>query len=122
MSQKRDQLKRLKEVSELAFNSELTRLAEIKREEEPFRARLREIDQARSERAATLTAADGFDMASLMGADRIWDRWARQEKRKAMMALAKLAERRETQLERTRKAFGKKDALDRLAERDVSKR
>lgn len=122
MSQKRDRLKRLKDVSELAFNAELTRLAEIKQEEEPFRARIREIDQARYDRTATLTVAEGFDMASLMGADRTWDKWAKQEKRKAMLALAKLAERRETQLERTRKAFGKKDALDRLAERDVSKR
>lgn len=121
MSKKRDQLNRLKEVSELALNAELARLADIKREEEPFRARMQEIDQARAARAAAIEASDGFDAASLMGVDRAWDKWAKQERRKAMMALAKLAERRETQMERTRRAFGKKDALDQLAERDPFK-
>ncbi|PTQ75031.1 hypothetical protein [Celeribacter persicus] len=122
MSKRREQLKRLKEVSALAFNAELAHLAVIKREEEPFRARVHEIDQARHDRATALAAAEEFDMSSLMGTDRAWETWAKHEKRKAMMALAKLAARRETQLERTRRAFGKKDALDRLAERDDLKR
>ncbi|SFJ61409.1 hypothetical protein [Celeribacter neptunius] len=118
MTKRFAQLKRLQEVAELALNSELAKLADIKREEEGPRARLRQIEEARAERAAALSAADGFDMASLMGVDRAWDKWADQEKRQALRDLARVAERREAQLELTRKAFGKKDALSRLAERD----
>lgn len=117
MSKKRAQLNRLKDVAELALNSELARLAEIKREEDAPRTRLKQLEQARVERAAALGDAEGFDMASLMGADRAWEKWAEKEKRQAMMELAQVAERREAQLEHTRKAFGKKDALGRLAER-----
>ncbi|WP_226551532.1 hypothetical protein [Celeribacter naphthalenivorans] len=112
-----ENLKRLQEVAELSLNAELAKLSEIKREEQPLRLRLAELEASRKQRAECVGGAIDFDMASLMGVDGAWDRWAAKQQRKLMQELAKVAERREMQLERTRKAFGKKDALGKLAER-----
>ncbi len=121
MSKDLKKLRSLKEIAELSLTAELAKLAAIKREEEGPKARLREIDMARAQRVQHVGASDGFDMASLMGADTAWHRWVEKEKRQALRDLAQIAERRETQLGQTRKAFGKKDALDRLTERHTGK-
>ena len=117
MKKQLEKLRRLKEVAELSLNAELAKLSEIKREEQPLRVRLSELEASRKQRAESTGGATDFDMASLMGVDGAWDRWAAKQQRQIMQELAKVAERREVQLERTRKAFGKKDALGKLAER-----
>ncbi|WP_217703141.1 hypothetical protein [Celeribacter sp. HF31] len=117
MKKQLENLRRLKEVAELSLNAELAKLSEIKREEQPLRVKLNELEASRKQRAEFVGGATDFDIASLMGVDGAWDRWAAKQQRQIMQDLAKVAERREAQLERTRKAFGKKDALGKLAER-----
>ncbi|EKE74666.1 hypothetical protein B30_03040 [Celeribacter baekdonensis B30] len=121
MSKDLKKLKSLKDIAELSLTAELAKLAAIKREEEGPKAKLREIAAARAQRVHHVGTSEGFDMASLMGADSAWYRWAEKEKRQALRDLAQIAERRETQLGKTRTAFGKKDALDRLTERHAGK-
>jgi|GEM_PF-3291588 len=121
MSKDLKKLKSLKDIAELSLTAELAKLAAIKREEEGPKAKLREIEAARAQRVHHVGTSEGFDMASLMGADSAWYRWAEKEKRQALRDLAQIAERRETQLGKTRKAFGKMDALDRLTERHAGK-
>ncbi|WP_321367250.1 hypothetical protein [uncultured Celeribacter sp.] len=117
MKKKLENLSQLANVAELSLNAELAKLAEIKREEEPLRLKLSQLEASRQQRADQIGEASAFDMASLMGADIAWDQWAEKQQRQVMLQLAKVAERREAQMERTRKAFGKKDALGKLSER-----
>ncbi len=100
----------------MSLNVELSTLSEIKREEEHLRAHWDLIEESRKQRAADIGAAKEFDVARAMGADGVWDKWAAQQKRQIMLELAQISEKREAQLEKTRKAFGKKDALGQLAE------
>lgn len=109
-------LRRLKDVAEMSLNVELSTLSEIKREEKKLRACWDLIEKSRKQRAADIGAAKEFDVARAMGADGVWDKWAAQQKRQIMLELAQISEKREAQLEKTRKAFGKKDALGQLTE------
>ncbi|MEG3661743.1 hypothetical protein [Celeribacter halophilus] len=115
-------LRRLKDVAEMSLNVELSTLSDIKREEKNLRARWDLIEESRQQRAADIGAAKEFDVARAMGADGAWDKWASQQKRRIMLELAQISEKREAQLEKARKAFGKKNALGQLTEHFKNKR
>ncbi|PZX10078.1 hypothetical protein [Celeribacter halophilus] len=115
-------LRRLKDVAELSLNVELSTLSEIKREEKNLRARWDLIEESWKQRAADIGAAKEFDVARAMGVDGAWDKWVAQQKPQIMLELAQISEKREVQLEKTRKAFGQKDALGQLTERIKKRR
>ncbi|AJE44817.1 hypothetical protein [Celeribacter indicus] len=117
MAGDRGKLVRLREIAELALNAELAALSAIRAEEERPHARLREIEEAIRARVLLAASSTAFDPARLSGAEEAWSRWADRERRAAFRDLARIAERKEAQLARTRRAFGRKEALGRLAER-----
>lgn len=117
MSNTHNTLKRLGALADMAFNAELAKLSAIQAEATEPEARIKALETARAERGQHMTQATGFDEATLFGADQKWGAWAEKKRAAALADLAKIAARQEEQLVKTRRAFGKKEALRQVAER-----
>lgn len=110
-------LKRLKALAEMALNAELAKLSAIQTEKSGAEAQLKALETARVERGRQVARGNGFDEAASFGADQKWRDWAENKRVIVLADLAKISARQEEQLIKTRRAFGKKEALNRIAER-----
>ncbi len=116
MKQDRKTLENLQRLTQISLDAELSKLAQIKRLEEPIRQKVKELEADQASRREHLKDQTGFDLAATTGVDQAWSRWAEKQKRDALQDLAKVAEQREQQLARTQRAFGQNEALTRLSE------
>ncbi|WP_417250308.1 hypothetical protein [Celeribacter sp.] len=114
MNKKLKSLRNLEGVADVALTVELKRLSEIRRKEDEIAAELSELSQALRIRGDALQKSETFDLAAQLGADARWQSWIRAERVAALQRVAGVAAQREEQMEKTRRAFGKLDALKSL--------
>jgi len=113
-----DRIHKLGQLTKMVKDAELARLRELQESRhrvETLRAKLR---QAQSD----AYAAVAFDPAHLTGADLRWQGWASARLQDLSTELAQAAAEAETQKARARQAFGRDQALSKLAARLAQKK
>lgn len=120
VSNKIEQLKQLAKISEVALSSELAKLAKINQQELIPKQKLQELSQKKDR---VLAQSDDQLLAAdiTFSATAKWQAWEANKRQEILRELAQHAQRREQQLEQTRRAFGKKDALQKLLAREKEK-
>ncbi len=107
-------LKKLRLITELALNSEKSRLKELATAQDEKMAQIKALDDVAAQRAAALGQMGGADVALLAGADAKWARWRQQQRAALNIQLAGLRAKQEEQRQITKKAFGKNQVVERL--------
>lgn len=114
MSKKLQMLRSLEELADIALTVELKKLADLRARELEFSEKLDALSHDVSARSETLACAQEIDLAARLGADDRWQAWVRLERTRALSQMAGIAGAREEQMEKTRRALGKLDALQSL--------
>ncbi|RPE64621.1 hypothetical protein EDD53_2380 [Pacificibacter maritimus] len=118
MSDLAKKVMQLQHLAELKLNMELSHLQAITAQRD---APLQVIEAINAEKKAIQTAAlddNDFTHATLSGVDQNWAKWAQVQQKTAMENMARIAQKRESQLQIARQAFGRVDALKALANKE----
>lgn len=106
-------------LTELAFNSEKSKLKSITHENGIALEKIRALTNAAHERSLALAGNNRDDFALSSGADFIWFRWCEQEKAKLNIERAAILARLDQQKQETRIAFGKNEAARKIYAADI---
>ena len=115
MSKMSKNLARLSDIARVQLTLEMGKMAEIQKREDAQRAKITKHDHEDSRIRAVVTS-DDVDLTMLAAMPK-WTRLRARQKAEAQRSLAEIAAQRETQMRATRKAFGKKEALEKLTAR-----
>ena len=118
MSKMSKNLARLSDIARVQLTLEMAKMAEIQKREDAQRAKITQHDREDS-RIRGVVTSDDVDL-TMLAAMPEWTRLRAGQKADAQRSLAEIAAQRETQMRATRKAFGKKDALEKLTARSKS--
>ncbi|HHC29845.1 MAG TPA: hypothetical protein ENK80_04690 [Rhodobacterales bacterium] len=116
-------LRDLEALATIVFDAEMAHLNVLSNDLSAWRAQIERLAAERAARSAALDGAGGEpDLAFLFGQDARWAGWIHQERQRLAKEVANAAARREEQVLKTQRAFGKRDALRRLREREEAAR
>lgn len=118
MTREIDQLKQLKTLTDAAYQAERSKLAVLVAEEARLRARLSDLDEARSARNDTLRL--GPDTAVRAGADPRWHHWADGRRVALNQSLAQIQVAKDVVHQTLGRAFGRRDVSKQLLKSEVS--
>ncbi len=110
-----DELSGLLRLSEASFASEQAKLGALQRDEVAIRTQLRDLIKSRDHAATQPRAKD--EAALRAGADMRWHRWIDTRRTTLNQELAQVIARRQLQFEKVKRAFGRKQALEKLLAR-----
>ncbi len=108
-------LKRLRSLAEMVFQSDLAALRETAQGIRAVEAEADTHREARAARAFELARLETLDPAARASADARWLGWSDDELRRIQAERARLAVEAETRRAAARRAFGRGQALDKLA-------
>ncbi|GKY86684.1 hypothetical protein [Sinisalibacter aestuarii] len=112
----------LEALAGMVFEAELARLDALSRALADRKADLAALDGARRKRAEALAGDCGADdLAFITGQDARWSGWLGRERARISREVAEIAARREAQRLRAQTAFGKRDALRMIREREAAR-
>lgn len=100
----------------MALDVEMMRLQRISQADAKLLEQIEALDIAGNARLAQLQNNGGADAALYAGADTRWAVWTQREKSALNVQRAELRVKRDVQKQATEKAFGKDEAVRRLAE------
>jgi len=101
----------LKQITEALYTTKLAEMQKIRAQEAEIRYALATLDSELAEE----TRASQNDMAlRSLGADILWQGWVGRKRASLQMRLAQVLVQKEKSLKEMRKAFGKKDVVERL--------
>lgn len=113
----------LETLATIVFDAEMARLNVLTKDLSARQTQLEDLAAAKAARSAYLEAGQSeSDLAFLVGQDARWSRWLNQESQRLSKMLAEAAARREEQVLKTQRAFGKRDALRQIREKEEAAR
>jgi ribosomal protein L9 len=111
----KNQMKEMARISQMVFDAEMAALSRINVLQEEQEARKQALTDAARARDDQIAGADAPDAALMAGADKSWKIWQQQQQRDILAAQARIMAQRESQLVKTRRAFGRRDVLGKLS-------
>jgi hypothetical protein len=119
----RKDLQNLEALAAMVFDAELAKLNDVSKLLAVRNGELTALAAARAARAEVLRAGSaGEDLAFVTGQDARWSAWLARTGARLSREVAEVAAQREDQRLRTKKAFGKRDALRQMREHEEKER
>lgn len=113
----------LEALATIVFDAQMARLNVLTKDLSARQTLLEELAAAKEARSSYLEAGHSEnDLAFLVGQDSRWSRWLNQERQRLSKEVAEAAARREEQVLKTQRAFGKRDALRQIREKEEAAR
>ena len=116
---KESMLKQMKSVTEAQYLREHARIKSVLDAEAALRGKLNHLDQ--QVRDARENSEGEFAMKSL-GADLLWQGWHTRTRRQLNMELAQATAQKMMAMDRLRKSFGRKHAVETMADEAAKKK
>ena len=104
----------LAKLAQMSFENEQSKLASICADEDGPKSRLQELELKIANLQNNVPSQAGFDIATRFGAHEKWLAWAQSQIKQERSVLAQIAQRKEIQKIKTKRAFGRRNALENL--------
>lgn len=109
-------LKKLRALTKMTLDVEMMKLQRLAAAEAEKSEQVNQLNKLEAERRKSLTENGGADLALYSGADKHWAIWKQRQVSALNIQRAALIAERDEQKLHTQKAFGKDEAVRRLAD------